>query len=167
MLALDQALQEKHGSDFFLLLLTRPETLSQRKKKNESPCAYLFILPNRIEEIAGFRSPWYVPHIPSSRWEPPLGHHCRSIAPPAEVPFPLTEESDTGDHRNTIRPLILFVAQWSVSPTAPASHRAIMLYSVVPRMRPRAGLGTCGVGSVRGSPLHMTSPTEDHSNTPA
>ena len=37
-----------------------------------------------------------------------------------EVRFPLTEESNTGDHRNTTRPLILFAAQWSVSPIAPA-----------------------------------------------
>ena len=57
---------------------------------------------------------------------------------PPEVHFPHTEESNTGDHQNTTRPLTLVAAQWSVSPIAPASHRPIILHSVVPRRRPRA-----------------------------
>ena len=34
--------------------------------------------------------------------------------------------------------------------------------SVVPRTRPRAGLGTLWVGSVRAAHLHMTTSTPDH-----
>ena len=45
---------------------------------------------------------------------------------PPEVHFPVTEGSNTGDHRNTTRPLILFAAQWSVSPIAPASHHTLI-----------------------------------------
>ena len=45
---------------------------------------------------------------------------------PPEVHFPLTEESNTGDDGNTTRPLILFAAQWSVSPIAPASHYTLI-----------------------------------------
>ena len=45
---------------------------------------------------------------------------------PPEVHYPLTEESNTGNHQNTIRPLILFAAQWSVSPTAQASDHTII-----------------------------------------
>ena len=45
---------------------------------------------------------------------------------PPQVHFPLTEESNTGDHRSTTRPLILFVAQWSVSSFAPASHHTLI-----------------------------------------
>ena len=59
-------------------LLTLAETLSQRKK-NLSPCVYLFIVPNRTEEVTSFRRRWYTPDIPSSRWESPSGHSCRSI----------------------------------------------------------------------------------------
>ena len=84
-----------------------------------------------------------------------------------EVHFPLTEEKNTWDDQNTTRPLILFAALWLVSPIAPASHPAIILHSVVPRTRPRLGLGTYGVGAVWGSPLHTTTPTAEYLNTPA
>ena len=47
-------------------LLTRTETLSQQKKKRYSPCAYLYIVPNRTEEVATFRRQLYTPDIPSS-----------------------------------------------------------------------------------------------------
>ena len=60
-------------------LLTRAETLSQRKKYNQSPCAYLLVAPNRTEEVASFKRRRYFPNIPSSRWESPSGHSCRSI----------------------------------------------------------------------------------------
>ena len=40
---------------------------------------------------------------------------------PPEVYFPLNEESNSGDHRNTTRPLIIFAALWWLSPTNPAS----------------------------------------------
>ena len=86
---------------------------------------------------------------------------------PPEVHFPLTEESNTGDHRNTTRPLILFAAQSQVSPIAPISHGAIILHSVVPRTRPCSGLGTRGVGSVCPPPLDMTTSNADHLITPA
>ena len=36
-------------------LLTRAETLSQRKKRDYSPCAYLFVAPNRTKEFASVR----------------------------------------------------------------------------------------------------------------
>ena len=36
------------------------------------------------------------------------------------VHFPLTEEGNTGDYRNTTGPLIFFAAQWSVSPIVKA-----------------------------------------------
>ena len=39
-------------------LLTRAETLSQRKKKKKSPCAYPFIVSNQTEEVASFRRRW-------------------------------------------------------------------------------------------------------------
>ena len=55
-------------------LLTRVETLSQRRNKNQSPFAYLFVSRNRTEEVASFRRRWYYLDIPSSRWESPSGH---------------------------------------------------------------------------------------------
>ena len=73
-------------------LLTPAETLSQRTKKNSSPCAYLFIVPNRTEEVASFRRRWYTPDIPSSRWESPLGHSCRGIGSPRRYISPSPEE---------------------------------------------------------------------------
>ena len=63
-------------------LLGRAETVSQGKKKNYSPCAYLIIVPNQTEEVARFRRLWYTPDDPSSSWESPSGHFCRSIGSP-------------------------------------------------------------------------------------
>ena len=60
-------------------LITRTETLFQHKKKNESPGAYLFIVPNRIQEVASFGWRWYFPDIASSCWKSPSGRSCRSI----------------------------------------------------------------------------------------
>ena len=60
-------------------LLTRAGTLSLRNKKKQSPCAYLFLVPNRTEEVASFRRRWYTPDICHSCWESPSGHSCRSI----------------------------------------------------------------------------------------
>ena len=45
---------------------------------------------------------------------------------PPEVHFPLTEGSNSEDHQNTITPLIFFAAQWSVSPTAQATHQTLI-----------------------------------------
>ena len=73
-------------------LLTRAETLSQRKKKNQSPCAYLFIVPNRTEEVASFRRRWYTPDIPSSRGQSSSGHSCRSIGSPRRYTSPAPSE---------------------------------------------------------------------------
>ena len=86
---------------------------------------------------------------------------------PPEVHFPLTQETNTRDHLNTTRPLIMFAAQRSVTPTAPACDLAIILHSVVPRMRSPAGLHYRGVGTFRGAHLHMTTPTAGHLNTPS
>ena len=58
-------------------------------------------------------------------------------------------------------------ARWTLSPTAAASHSAIILHDVVPRMPQQAGLGTHGVGSVRDLHLHMTSRTAGNPSTPA
>ena len=91
---------------------------------------------------------WYFPDIPCSRWESPSGHCRKIIGSPRRYTSPLTEESNSGHHWNTTRPLILFSAQWSVSPTAPAFHCAIILQNVVPRKHPHATPGTHGVGSV-------------------
>ena len=55
-----------------------------------------------------------------------LGPLLQEYRLPPEVHFPLTEGSNTGDHRNTSRPLILFAAQWSVSPIAPACHHTLI-----------------------------------------
>ena len=144
----------------------RAETLSQRKKKYSSPCAYVFIVPNRTEKVASFRTRWYtldiLPSVGSLLRATPAG-----VSAPSQVHFPLTEKSNTGDHQNTTRPLILFAAQWSVSPIAPASHHAIILHSLLPRTRPRAGRGTRGVRSLRAANLHMTTPAAGHLNTPA
>ena len=43
-----------------------------------------------------------------------------------EAHLPLTKQSNTGDNRNTTRLLILFLAQWSASPIAPASHHTLI-----------------------------------------
>ena len=102
-------------------LLTRAETLSQKEKKGESPCAYLFIVPNLTEEFASLRRRRYTPDIPSSR----LGVSFRPLPQeywlPPEVDFPRTK-TDTEDRGHTTRPLMLFAAQWLVRPIAPASH---------------------------------------------
>ena len=63
-------------------LLTCAETLSQRKKKHESPCAYLFIVFIQNEGVASFTRRWYTPHIPSSHLESHSGPFCRSIGSP-------------------------------------------------------------------------------------
>ena len=60
-------------------LLTHAETLSQRKKKKQSPRAYLFTVPNRTEDVASFRRSLYTPGIPSPRGQSPSDHCCRSI----------------------------------------------------------------------------------------
>ena len=44
------------------------------------------------------------------------------LAPPGGTPPPHQGRSNTEDRRNTTRPLVLFAAQWSVRPIAPASH---------------------------------------------
>ena len=77
-------------------LLTRAETLSQRKKKNYSPCAYLFIVPSRTEDVASFKRRWYFPDIPSSSWESPSGHSCRSIGSPRRYTSPPTWKATLG-----------------------------------------------------------------------
>ena len=46
---------------------------------------------------------------------------------------------------------------WSVGPTTPASHSAIILHCVVPRTRRCVELGTLGRGSVLVS--HLQTPT--------
>ena len=60
----------------------------------------------------------------------PLGVSFRPLLQeyrlPPEVHFPLTEGSNTEDHRNTTRPLILFTAEWSVSPITAASHHTLI-----------------------------------------
>ena len=56
-------------------LLTRAETLSQRKKKSQSPCDYLFVGLKPPEGVATFRRWWYFP--------PPVGSLLR--ATPAGV----------------------------------------------------------------------------------
>ena len=104
-------------------LLTRAESPSLRKKKNYCPCAYRLIVPNQTEEAASFKRCWYSPKFPLGGSFGPLLQEYRL---PPEVCFPLTEESNTGDHRNTTRPLIFSAAQWSVSPIAPASHNTLV-----------------------------------------
>ena len=73
-------------------LLARAETLSQQKKKNYSPCAYIFTMPNRTEDVASFKRRWYTPDIPSSRWQSPSGHSCRSIGSPRRYTSPAPRE---------------------------------------------------------------------------
>ena len=58
---------------------------------------------------------------------PPVGSLLRAtpaavLAPPGGTLPPHQGRSNTEDHRNTTRPLILFAAQLSVRPIAPASH---------------------------------------------
>ena len=48
-----------------------------------------------------------------------------ALAPPRGTLPPHQGRSDTEDRRNTTRPLILFAAQWSVRPIAPACHHAL------------------------------------------
>ena len=79
-------------------------------------------MPNRTEKVASFRRRWYTPDIPS-----PLGSllwatSAGVLTPPGGTPPPHQGRSNTEDRRNTTRRLILFAAQWSVRPTAPASH---------------------------------------------
>ena len=45
---------------------------------------------------------------------------------PREVHYPLTEESNTRDHQNATRPLILFAAKLWVSPISPASRHTLI-----------------------------------------
>ena len=63
------------------------------------------------------------PLLPSGVSSGPLLQECMLLP---EVHFPLTEESNIGDHRNTTNPLIMFAAQWSVSPTAQASPPTLL-----------------------------------------
>ena len=58
---------------------------------------------------------------------PPVGSLLRAtpagvLAPPGGTLPPHQGRSNTENHRNTTRPLILFAAQWSVRPIAPACH---------------------------------------------
>ena len=146
-------------------LLTRADTLSQRKKKNSSLCLYLLCRTKltSLQASGGVGIPQTSPA--------PVGSLLRAtaaevLAPPGAT-LPPHRGKQHWDHRNTTKPLILFATQWSVGPIAPASHRAIILYSVVPRTRPCDGLGTRGARSVRGTHLHTTTPTTGHLNTPA
>ena len=138
---------------------------SVRRKANPPVPIYLLCLTElrRLQASGGGGIPQTSLLSFGVSFGPLLQEHRLSL----EVHFPLTEESNTGDHLNTTRPLILFAAQWSVSPIAQASPRAIILHSVVQRTRPRAGLGTRRVGSVRVAPLHTITPTADHMNTRA
>ena len=68
---------------------------------------------------------WYYHNIPSSRCESLLGHSSSSIGSPGGTVSP-TDESNTAGHRNTTRPLTMFTAQSSVSPTTPASNRSLI-----------------------------------------
>ena len=79
-------------------------------------------MPNRTEDVASFRRRWYTQDIPSFRWQSPSGHSCRSIGSPRRYTPSHQGRSNTEDRRNTTRPLILFAAQWSVRPIAPACH---------------------------------------------
>ena len=78
---------------------------------------------NRTEDVTTFRRRWYTPEIPppacSLLWATPAG----VLAPPGGTLPPDQGRSDTEDHRNTTRPLILFAAQWLVRPIAPACHQ--------------------------------------------
>ena len=72
-------------------------------------------MPNRTEDVASFRRLWYTPDIPSYRWQ-------SRLAPPRGTRPPHQGRSNTEDHRNNTRLLILFAAQWSVRPIAPACN---------------------------------------------
>ena len=103
-------------------LLTRAETLSQRKKRNLiSLCLFIYCLPKlRMLQASGGGG------IPQTS-PPPVGSLLRAtpagvLAPPGGT-LPLHQGmSNTEDRRNATRPLILFAAQWSVRPIAPACH---------------------------------------------
>ena len=77
-------------------LLTRAETLSQRKKKASSPCAYLFIVLSRTKQVASFGRWWHTLDIPISRWESPLGHSCRSIGSSRRYTSPSARKATLG-----------------------------------------------------------------------
>ena len=80
-----------------------------------------------------------------------------------EVHFPVMEEVNTEYNKaayHVCSPMV-------VTPTAPASQRAIILHSVAPSTCQRAGLGIHGVGSVRGFPLHTSTPVVRHLSRPA
>ena len=110
-------------------LLIRAETLSHRQKRSDSPFAYLFIFPNRTEEVASFRRPLHTRENSFPLLGASFGPLLEEYRLPPEVHFLLTEESNPGHHQNTTRPLILFAAELSVSPIAPASDAAIIVHS--------------------------------------
>ena len=85
----------------------RAETLSQRKKKSKSPCAYVFAR-TRTEEVASFKRRWYFSHIPSSSWESLLGHSCASIGFLQRYTSPSSREATLGIIRIPPRRLSCF-----------------------------------------------------------
>ena len=147
-------------------LLTRAETLSQRKKKTNLLVPICLLCLNGLRRLQASGGPGIPktspPPVGSLLWATPAG----VLAPPGGTLPPHRGRSNTEDGRNTTRPLILFAAQRGcvILPQPPTTHSRP---SVVPRTRPRAGLGTPGVGSARGPQLHTTTSTACHLNAPA
>ena len=59
------------------------------------------------------------------------------LPPPGGTRPPHQGRSNTEDHRNTTRPLILFAAQWSVRPNAPASEHTFSVQCSTKNARTR------------------------------
>ena len=129
-------------------LLTRAETLSQRKKENQSSSAYLFLVPNQTEEVASLGTQLYTPDIPSPRSESPSGHSCRIIGSLGGT-FPQHRgrpHCGSLEYHQAAYVICSPMVSESYCPSLPACDHPAQC----------AGLGTRGVGSVRGAPLHTT-----------
>ena len=123
-------------------------------------------MPKRTEEVARFRRWWFTQDIPSSRWESPSGHSCRTFGFPRRYTTPAPREMQhcgSSEHHQAAH-LLCSPIVCVLLPQPPTTHSP---RSVVPRTRPRPELGTRGVGSVRGAHLGRTTSTAGHLNTPA
>ena len=96
-----------------------------------------------------------------------FGPPLQEYSLPTEIHFLLSEKGNTWHHRKYHQAAYVVCSPMVGESYRPSLPPYINAHSVVPRMRPRAGLGTHGIESVRGSAVHTTTPTEGHLTTAA